>query len=55
MQPRRLEFLYGIVKKLFLDKYKAKGQNPTHKVPALMQKLQVCFLFLIFDEFLIRL
>eukprot|EP01060_Flectonema_neradi_P019649 TRINITY_DN268_c2_g1_i1.p1 TRINITY_DN268_c2_g1~~TRINITY_DN268_c2_g1_i1.p1 ORF type:complete len:730 (+),score=132.00 TRINITY_DN268_c2_g1_i1:112-2301(+) len=40
MQPRRLEFLCSIVKKLFLDKHKAKGQNPTHKIPLLMQKLQ---------------
>eukprot|EP01065_Artemidia_motanka_P052516 TRINITY_DN9507_c0_g1_i1.p1 TRINITY_DN9507_c0_g1~~TRINITY_DN9507_c0_g1_i1.p1 ORF type:complete len:765 (+),score=330.61 TRINITY_DN9507_c0_g1_i1:74-2296(+) len=40
LQPRRLDFLYGIVKKLYLDKHKPKGQNPTHKLPQLMAKLQ---------------
>eukprot|EP00756_Hemistasia_phaeocysticola_P040760 Hpha_TRINITY_DN16881_c2_g18::TRINITY_DN16881_c2_g18_i1::g.149502::m.149502/K16749/BBS7; Bardet-Biedl syndrome 7 protein len=40
LQPRRLEFLYGIVRKLFLDKHKPRGQLPTQKIPLLMQKLQ---------------
>eukprot|EP01064_Diplonema_japonicum_P002256 TRINITY_DN1143_c4_g1_i1.p1 TRINITY_DN1143_c4_g1~~TRINITY_DN1143_c4_g1_i1.p1 ORF type:complete len:749 (+),score=130.98 TRINITY_DN1143_c4_g1_i1:49-2247(+) len=40
LRPKHLEFLYNLVQKLFLDKYRAKGQNPQHKVPVLMQRLQ---------------
>eukprot|EP00754_Rhynchopus_humris_P001897 Rhum_TRINITY_DN11080_c0_g1::Rhum_TRINITY_DN11080_c0_g1_i1::g.42285::m.42285/K16749/BBS7; Bardet-Biedl syndrome 7 protein len=39
-QPRQLEFLNGLVKKLFLDKATLKGQAAAHKIPALMQLLQ---------------
>ena len=41
-QPRKLEFLYGLVRKLYLDKSTLKGQTASNKVPALMQHLQVC-------------
>eukprot|EP01062_Namystynia_karyoxenos_P068211 TRINITY_DN6256_c0_g1_i1.p1 TRINITY_DN6256_c0_g1~~TRINITY_DN6256_c0_g1_i1.p1 ORF type:complete len:783 (+),score=313.24 TRINITY_DN6256_c0_g1_i1:113-2350(+) len=40
LQPRRLEFLYGIVRKLYMDKHKTRGQSPQQKIPQLMQKLQ---------------
>jgi Bardet-Biedl syndrome 7 protein len=40
MQPRRLEFLHGIVKNLYNDKYKFKGQNVSHKLPVLQGLLE---------------
>eukprot|EP00906_Rhabdomonas_costata_P037409 RCo052665 len=40
MQPRRLEYLYSLVKNLFLDKYKFKGQNVSHKLPVLQGHLE---------------
>eukprot|EP00667_Euglena_gracilis_P004971 EG_transcript_5000 len=40
LQPRRLEFLHGIVKNLYTDKYKFKGQNVSHKLPVLQGLLE---------------
>eukprot|EP01012_Entosiphon_sulcatum_P007894 TRINITY_DN14132_c0_g1_i1.p1 TRINITY_DN14132_c0_g1~~TRINITY_DN14132_c0_g1_i1.p1 ORF type:complete len:738 (+),score=190.13 TRINITY_DN14132_c0_g1_i1:22-2214(+) len=40
LQPRRLEFLHGIVKNLYLDKFKFRGQNATAKLPLLLQHLE---------------
>lgn len=51
LQPRRLEFLYGIVRKLYLDKHKPRGQNPTQKIPQLMQKLQEGYTLADLQEF----
>lgn len=40
LQPRRLEFLHSIVKNLYLDKFKFKGQNMSHKLPVLQAHLE---------------
>ena len=38
-QPGRLQFLYGIVTDLFLDKFKFKGQNVSAQAPQLQRLL----------------
>lgn len=40
LQPRRLEFLHSIVKNLYIDKYKFKGQNVASKLPVLQGLLE---------------
>eukprot|EP01006_Ploeotia_vitrea_P029031 TRINITY_DN61642_c1_g4_i1.p1 TRINITY_DN61642_c1_g4~~TRINITY_DN61642_c1_g4_i1.p1 ORF type:complete len:727 (-),score=80.93 TRINITY_DN61642_c1_g4_i1:42-2222(-) len=39
LQPRRLEFLHGIVRNLFLDKYKFKGMDVRSKLSLLDEQL----------------
>eukprot|EP01061_Rhynchopus_euleeides_P004259 TRINITY_DN13524_c0_g2_i1.p1 TRINITY_DN13524_c0_g2~~TRINITY_DN13524_c0_g2_i1.p1 ORF type:complete len:769 (+),score=341.13 TRINITY_DN13524_c0_g2_i1:81-2387(+) len=40
LQPRKLDFLYGLVRRLYLDRHALKGTNAANKIPALMQLLQ---------------
>eukprot|EP00002_Diphylleia_rotans_P015635 TRINITY_DN3026_c0_g1_i5.p1 TRINITY_DN3026_c0_g1~~TRINITY_DN3026_c0_g1_i5.p1 ORF type:complete len:286 (-),score=60.03 TRINITY_DN3026_c0_g1_i5:289-1146(-) len=40
VQPRRLEFLYGIIIDLYVDKFKFKGQDVRARIPVLMSQLQ---------------